>query len=76
MAASSRADLTSAIQCSFLIDVPDARSVNFSAVRRRQWCGRRSLGDKLRRDWSCSSMASCLETVIISDGVKCTAPFL
>jgi hypothetical protein len=34
MAASSRADLTSAIQYSFSTEVPAARSVKFSAVRR------------------------------------------
>ncbi len=34
MAASSIADLTSAIQYSFSIEGPEARSVKFSAVRR------------------------------------------
>ena len=69
IAASSMADLTSAIQYSFSTDGPEAKSVKFSAVSRCRWCGSRSSGDKLRRDCSCSSMASCSDTVMFSDGV-------
>ena len=68
MAASSTADLTSAIQYSFSIDGPEAKSVKFSAVSKCRWCGSRSSGDRLRRDCSCSSMAACSDTVMFSDG--------
>ncbi len=68
IAASSSADLTSAIQYSFSAEGPDARSVKFSAVRRWRCCGSRSLGVRLRSDCSCSSMASCSDTVMFSEG--------
>ena len=69
MAASSRADLTSAIQYSFSMDGPDARSVKFSAMSKCLWCGNRSSGDRLRRDCSCLSMVSCSDNVMFLDGV-------